>query len=224
MSTWEAQNSTWRTARILWLECIHMTWHERFEETGLKKPQKDLACSKELLSWKDAFLVGANMVSSASGAQNLLSSAGICSSLRAENHFVTLVRKHFFWGENLVANSESSQIESHFQENLNLTRPKVPQARAGKSLKLACAHSSRWQKPPAFDESGHHPNQESERVACETETPGRALAPCVCVRTMARTLETLDWLEEKLGNSTQRTANIEKAVLVENPTFYADMK
>ena len=149
MSTWEAQNSTWRTARILWLECIHMTWHERFEETGLKKPQKDLACSKELLSWKDAFLVGANMVSSASGAQNLLSSAGICSSLRAENHFVTLVRKHVFLGENLLANSESSQIESHFQENLNLTRPKVPQARAGKSLKLACAHSSRWQKPPA---------------------------------------------------------------------------
>lgn len=172
MSTWEAQNSTWRTARILWLECIHMTWHERFEETGLKKPQKDLACSKELLSWKDAFLVGANMVSSASGAQNLLSSAGICSSLRAENHFVTLVRKHVFWGENLVANSESSQIESHFQENLNLTRPKVgwqkSKTRLRTLLSLAKAARFRWVR------TSSQPRKRESRL--RDGNPG----PCTC--------------------------------------------
>ena len=33
-------NSAWITVRILWLGCIHMTWHERFEQTGLKKRQK----------------------------------------------------------------------------------------------------------------------------------------------------------------------------------------
>ena len=158
-----------------------MTWQERFEETGLKKPQKDLACSKELLSWKDAFLVGANMVSSASGAQNLLSSAGICSSLRAENHFVTLVRKHAFWGENLVANSESSQIESHFQKKLELDEAKgsasqgwqKSKTRLRTLLSLAKAARFRWVR------TSSPPRKRESRL--RDGNPGALHLPLACV-------------------------------------------